>query len=134
MGEDRAYGYDVFNLFTERWPEAGDRLFVSGWDSFLAEGADERKYRLLQGYKRADDVLIQHALADVSERDNLIWPAVFGYSDRQSAARQRLALQAMTPGPNPSHQLVCERRERRSQRIEPLGFIEPMPMRKKPIS
>ena len=95
---------------------------------------DERKYRLLQGYKRADDVLIQHALADVSERDNLIWPAVFGYSDRQSAARQRLALQAMTPGPNPSHQLVCERRERRSQRIEPLGFIEPMPMRKKPIS
>jgi len=52
----------------------------------------------------------------------------------QLAARQRLALQAMTPGPNPSHQLVCERRERRSQRIEPLGFIEPMPMRKKPIS
>jgi hypothetical protein len=62
-----------------RRPEAGDRLFVSGWDSFLAEGADERKYRLLQGYKRAGDVLIQHALADASEGDNLIWPAVFNY-------------------------------------------------------
>ena len=109
-------------------------LCVAGIRFWRTVPTDERKYRLLQGYKRADDVLIQHALADVSERDNLIWPAVFGYSDRQSAARQRLALQAMTPGPNPSHQLVCERRERRSQRIEPLGFIEPMPMRKKPIS
>jgi hypothetical protein len=78
-GEDRNYDYDVFSRFTERWPEAGDRLFVSGRDSFLAQAADERKYRLLQGYKRAGDVLIQHALADVSEGDNLIWPAIFNY-------------------------------------------------------
>src|SRR5215467_3216687 len=30
---------------------------------------------------------------------------------------------SLTPGPNPLHQLVCERRERRSQRIEVVVWL-----------
>jgi hypothetical protein len=78
-GEDRTYSYDVFSRFTERVPEAGDRLFVCGRDSFLAKEVDERRYRLLQGYKRAGDILIQNALADPYDRDSLIFPAIFNY-------------------------------------------------------
>ena len=44
-----------------------------------AGAADERKYRLLQGYKRAGDILIQNALADLYDRDSLIFPAIFNY-------------------------------------------------------
>lgn len=69
----------VFSRFTQRLPEAGDQLFVSGRDSFLAQGADERRYRLQQGYKRAGDILIQNPFADAYDRDNLIWPVIFCY-------------------------------------------------------
>jgi hypothetical protein len=78
-GEDRTYSYDVFSRFTERLPAAGDRLFVRGRDLFLAKEVDERNYRLLQGYKRAGDILIQRALADPYDRDNLVFPAIFNY-------------------------------------------------------
>jgi len=76
---DGTYSYDVFSRVTERSPEAGNRLFVCGRDSFLAEQVAERQYRLLQGYKRAGDILIQNALADPYDRDNLIFPAIFNY-------------------------------------------------------
>ncbi|MEA2824852.1 MAG: hypothetical protein QOF03_1334, partial [Alphaproteobacteria bacterium] len=48
MGDDHTYSYDVFDRFTERWPQVGDRLLVPGRDSFLAEDADERNYRMLR--------------------------------------------------------------------------------------
>ncbi|HVI68783.1 MAG TPA: hypothetical protein VM910_40385 [Bradyrhizobium sp.] len=32
-----------------------------------------------QGYKRAGDILIQNALADLYDRDSLIFPAIFNY-------------------------------------------------------
>ena len=64
---------------TERWPEAGDKLLSSGRDAFLAAGHAERNYRLLRGYKRAGDILIQEALAERSDRDNLVFPAIFNY-------------------------------------------------------
>jgi hypothetical protein len=79
VADDRTYSYDVFSRFTERWPEAGDRLLSPGRDSFLAEGAAERNYRLLLGYKRAGDMLIQNALAERYDRDSLIFPALFNY-------------------------------------------------------
>src|SRR6266446_2216394 len=79
MTDDRTYSYDVFSRFTERWPETGDRLLSPGRDSFLAEGAAERNYRLLRGYKRAGDILIQNALAERYDRDSLIFPAIFNY-------------------------------------------------------
>lgn len=79
MDDDRKYSYDVFSRFTERWPEAGDRLFSAGLDSFLAVGAAERNFRLLRGYKRAGDILIQAALSERYDRDSLVFPALFNY-------------------------------------------------------
>jgi hypothetical protein len=79
MADDRTYSYDVFERLTERWPEAGDRLLSPGRDAFLAEDGAERNYRLLQGYKRAGDILIQHALAERVDRDSLVFPALFNY-------------------------------------------------------
>ena len=46
---------------------------------FWRREVDERNYRLLQGYKRAGDILIQRALADPYDRDNLVFPAIFNY-------------------------------------------------------
>jgi hypothetical protein len=79
MTDDEAYSYNVFERVTERWPEASDRLLWPGRDTFLAEEADERNYRLLRGYKRAGDILIQNALADRADCQNLIFPALFNY-------------------------------------------------------
>lgn len=74
-----SYSYDVFERFTERLPKADDRLFSPGHDSFFADATAERNYRMLQGYKRAGDVLIQNALADPYDRHSLIFPALFNY-------------------------------------------------------
>jgi hypothetical protein len=79
MTYNRAYDYDVYERHTERWPAAGDRLLSPGRDTFLADEADERNYRLLRGYKRAGDILIQGALADRTDCRNLIFPALFNY-------------------------------------------------------
>jgi len=79
MDNDHDNSNDVFSRFTERWPQAGDRLFSVGRDSFLAHGAAERNFRLLRGYKRAGDILIQTALTERYDRDNLIFPALFNY-------------------------------------------------------
>ena len=74
MSDDRTYSYNVFERITERWPKAGDRLLWPGRDTFLAEEANERNYRLLRGYKRAGDILIQNALAD--RADCQIWSSL----------------------------------------------------------
>lgn len=79
MADDQTFGSAVFERFTERWPEAGDRLLSPGRDTFLAEGADERSFRLLRGYKRAGDVLVKAALTERYDRDNLVFPAIFNY-------------------------------------------------------
>jgi len=79
LADHQTCGSTVFERFTERWPEAGDRLLSPGRDTFLAEGADERSFRLLRGYKRAGDVLVQRALTDRYDRDSLVFPALFNY-------------------------------------------------------
>jgi hypothetical protein len=68
-----------------RWPRHGDRLFVgASWasDAHLVRDPRERFYRLPMGYKRAADLLIERAAADVSDRANVIYAALFCY--RQS--------------------------------------------------
>jgi hypothetical protein len=77
--EQHTDDYDVFERVTARLPEAGDRLLSSGRGAFLAQGHAERNYRLLRGYKRAGDILIQKALVDRPDRDNLVFPALFNY-------------------------------------------------------
>jgi len=64
----------TFERFSERWPMAGDRLLASGRDTFLAEHADERNYRLLQGYKRAGDILMENALNEPYDRNSVNFP------------------------------------------------------------
>lgn len=68
-----------------RWPKEGDRLFVgSAWayDAHIVRDPKERFYRMPMGYKRAGDILINQAAADVVDRANIIYAALFCY--RQS--------------------------------------------------
>ena len=68
-----------------RWPQMGDRLFVeSSWayDARVIGDPKERFYRMPMGYKRAGDLLIDRAAADVVDRSNIIYAALFCY--RQS--------------------------------------------------
>ncbi|HTN95078.1 MAG TPA: hypothetical protein VMJ33_10880 [Gallionella sp.] len=68
-----------------RWPQMGDRLFVeSSWayDAHVTGDPKERFYRMPMGYKRAGDLLIDQAAADVVDRSNIIYAALFCY--RQS--------------------------------------------------
>jgi hypothetical protein len=67
------------------WPNKGDRLFeVFSWasDAPISNNPGERFYRLPMGYKRAGDILVEQAMADVVDRRNIIYAAVFCY--RQS--------------------------------------------------
>ncbi|MER2635697.1 MAG: hypothetical protein ABTQ30_17780 [Rhizobiaceae bacterium] len=80
MANDRnTHEYDVFDAINGRWPKHGDRLLSSGRDVFLANSEAERSFRLLRGYKRAGDILIQNAMTDPHHRDSLIFPALFSY-------------------------------------------------------
>ena len=79
MSDEEVEEYIVFERNTLRWPKVGDKLLSVGRDTFIADCAGERNYRLLRGYKFAGDVLIQKALADICDRNNLVFPALFNY-------------------------------------------------------
>ena len=69
----------------ERWPTDGDRLFVDAvWTrgAPVARDSKERFYRMPMAYKRAGDLLVHQAAAEVVDRKNVIFPALFCY--RQS--------------------------------------------------
>jgi len=71
--------------FETRWPKEGDRLFVeSAWayDAHVIRDPKERFYRMPMGYKRAGDILIDQAAANIVDRANVIYAALFCY--RQS--------------------------------------------------
>ena len=69
----------IFDRYTLRWPKAKDRLLMPGRDIHIADCIDERSYRLLKGYKRAGDILVQQALSDRTDSENLVFPALFNY-------------------------------------------------------
>jgi hypothetical protein len=78
---------DQSNLddFDSRLPRDGDSLFgQSTWafDAHIVRDPAERFYRMPMGYKRAGDLLIDQAAANVVDRANVIYPALFCY--RQS--------------------------------------------------
>jgi len=79
VADERTDSYTIFDRFSERWPKAGDRLLSPGRDTSFAEKADERNYRLLKGYKRAGDILVQNALEELYDCENLVFPALFNY-------------------------------------------------------
>jgi hypothetical protein len=69
----------------DHWPRDGDRLFIEAswaYDAYVVRDPKERFYRMQMGYKRAGDVLIEHAGAHVVDRANVIYAALFCY--RQS--------------------------------------------------
>lgn len=70
---------DIFDRHSGRWPKAGDRLLSPARGVYLAETGDERNYRLLRGYKRAGDILVECALTDRADLLNLLFPALFNY-------------------------------------------------------
>lgn len=68
--------------FETRWPRDDDRLFVeSEWafDARVVRDHAERFYRLPMGYKRAGDLLVDQAAANVVDRSNVIYAALFCY-------------------------------------------------------
>jgi HEPN domain-containing protein len=68
--------------FETRCPKKGDRLFLeSTWafDAQIVRDPNERFYRMPMGYKRAGDLLIEQARANVVDRSNVIYPALFCY-------------------------------------------------------
>ena len=73
---------DVIESLEERWPKDSDRLFDSGSPHVsahvLADPA-ERFYRMPQGYLRAGDLLVEHALVDLVDGRNILYPALFCY-------------------------------------------------------
>jgi hypothetical protein len=48
-------------------------------DAHVAKDAGERFYRMAKGSKRAGDLLAKHTDANVADRDNLVYSAVFCY-------------------------------------------------------
>ncbi len=83
----------VLDRYNERWPGAGDRLLHPGQHARFPEHAGERDYRLLQGYKRAGDVLVQQALGDVVDRPNLVFPILYNYRHYVELALKGLILE-----------------------------------------
>ena len=68
--------------FESRWPKDGDRLFIEGtwaYDAHVVCHPGERSYRMPKGYKRAGDILVDKAEADVVDRPNVIYAALFCY-------------------------------------------------------
>lgn len=65
-----------------RWPKDSDRLFQElAWanDAYIARNPAERFYRLPMGYKRAGDILLDHATFDAIDRSNIIYATLFCY-------------------------------------------------------
>lgn len=66
-----------------RWPAAGDIPFVestaAGANATIAEGLHTRLVLMMDGYKKAADLMVEGALADDSQRDYLVCPIIFNY-------------------------------------------------------
>lgn len=66
-----------------RWPQAGDKLFQVSpdWEgnSVLAGHPHGRMVLMMSGYKRAADLMVEHATAHPAQRDTLVFPVIFNY-------------------------------------------------------
>lgn len=79
--------------FESRLPRDGDCLFVeSTWafDAQLVRDPAERFYRMPMGYKRAGDLLIDQATANVVDRANVIYAAIFCHRQSIELSLKRL--------------------------------------------
>lgn len=65
-----------------RWPETGDRAFVTAPPIYGARPASdvrERLWRMIRGYRHAADMLVTETDAKAHLRSDLIYPIVFSY-------------------------------------------------------
>ena len=66
-----------------RWPTVGDRLFTPSphWhgNAVIAAHPHSRLVLMMNGYKKAGDVLVGRATDEMAERDVLVFPAIFNY-------------------------------------------------------
>lgn len=84
---------DMSTEFEERLPRSGDRLFIEtarAQDASIVRDPAERFYRLPIGFKCAGDVLAERARVSVTERRNIIFPALFCYRQATEMYLKRL--------------------------------------------
>ena len=66
-----------------RWPKAGDKLFQVSpdWDgnAVPADHPHSRMVLMMSGYKRAADLMVEHATAHRADRDTFVFPVIFNY-------------------------------------------------------
>lgn len=63
----------------DRWPRQGDRLLHPDRDYVIAPSLGERCHRLVIGYERAADLLIENASDNPRDRANIVFPVMFNY-------------------------------------------------------
>lgn len=71
-------------LTTEfRWPRSGDTPFTKSdnWqkNACLASDINTRLVLMTDGYKKAGDLMVSHAVAERGDRDFLVFPIIFNY-------------------------------------------------------
>ena len=84
---------DDTELFSDRWPEVGDKAFVSAppvYGACAAEDVRERLWRMVRGYRHAADLLVRETEREAYLRANLIYPIVFSYRHSLELALKQL--------------------------------------------
>jgi hypothetical protein len=76
------YATELSDELDDKWPKDGDQLFkLVRWPDGAPVVTDpaERRYRLPKGYKRAGDLLIQHAADGILDGRFLIYTVLYCY-------------------------------------------------------
>lgn len=97
-----------------RWPTAGDAPFVAADDPHenanIAEDEFARLVFMMEGYKKAADLMVAQANAEPLERDYLVCPIIFNYRQfLELSLKYLIATYGRTVGIDPvwkSHDLV----------------------------
>src|SRR5258708_33396501 len=67
------------------WPSVSDKAFVETLPfrgAWVANRADERLFRMIEGFREAGDLLVSESEGQPRRAQNLIYPVIFSY--RQS--------------------------------------------------
>lgn len=66
-----------------RWPRSGDTPFTRSGDwqrnAYLASDTTTRLVLMMEGYKKAADLMVEQAMSDGADRDFLVFPIIFNY-------------------------------------------------------
>lgn len=90
-----------------RWPRASDRPFVKSDDfdanASVAGDGFTRHVLMIDGYKKAADILVDAADADWRDRDLLVFPIIFNYRQFfELSLKYQLASFGLDVGVNPN--------------------------------